>query len=307
MDRIPADAYQALRDALASITWYKQNFRRVLHALLRDQPQLIVGLDFESPKREVADQLVDRLLANEAVLRSTTTRLIVEVSAFDHFPDIERLQEPDRTERLTQAVAAVGVLRNVMTRISVDRAKLDAEGLENDARAAQEAALRRFDDDVRSLRERFLALESSTRPHERGYALERLLADLFELFDMEPRLAYSANDEQIDGSLRFDTDDYIVESKWVKEPISRATADVFAEKVRRKAKNALGLFIAVNGFAATALERYRESTPFLTMDGADLFAVLDGRIRLDELMKAKRRHANETGSCYMPVSRALAR
>ncbi|WP_454859576.1 restriction endonuclease [Promicromonospora soli] len=122
---------------------------------------------------------------------------------------------------------------------------------------------------------------------------------------MEPRLAYRTAAEQIDGSLTFNTDDYIVEAKWLSGSVDRAAADAFAAKVRRKGKNALGLFVAVNGFSSVALDTYREGTPFLTMDGADIFLVLDGRIRLDDLLRAKRRHANETGSCSLPAAQLL--
>jgi hypothetical protein len=41
----------------------------------------------------------------------------------------------------------------------------------------------------------------------------------------------------------------------------------------------------------------------MTMDGADIICVLDQRARLDDLLRRKKRHANETGECYYPVSR----
>lgn len=74
---------------------------------------------------------------------------------------------------------------------------------------------------------------------------------------MAPRLSYSLEREQIDGSLSFDTDDYIVEARWQQDPVSRADADIFAAKVRRKAKNALRLFVSVNGFSRKALDQYQ--------------------------------------------------
>ena len=64
----------------------------------------------------------------------------------------------------------------------------------------------------------------------------------------------------------------------------------------------MGLIVSVNGFADTALEQYKESTPFIALDGRDLFMVLDGRVRLDDLLRAKRRHANETGACYLAAT-----
>jgi hypothetical protein len=100
----------------------------------------------------------------------------------------------------------------------------------------------------------------------------------------------------------FDTDDYIVEARWREEAVSRGDADIFAAKVRRKGKNAVGLFVSVNGFTKDAREQYREATPFITMDGNDLFLALDQRVRLDDVIKSKKRHANETGDCYLPAS-----
>src|SRR5262249_41940034 len=107
--------------------------------------------------------------------------------------------------------------------------------------------------------------------------------------------------EQIDGSFTFDTDDYILEARWRADPADRGDGDIFASKVRRKGKNAVGLFVSVNSLTAALKQAYDESTPFITMDGADIYAVLDGRIRLDDLIRIKKRHANETGSCYLPA------
>jgi hypothetical protein len=41
------------------------------------------------------------------------------------------------------------------------------------------------------------------------------------------------------------------------------------------------------------------------MDGGDLMAILDERIRLDDMLRRKKRHMNETGSCYFPASEML--
>ena len=66
-------------------------------------------------------------------------------------------------------------------------------------RAAQAAALRRFNEDLEALKSRFLNLQSESDVHARGYKFESLLADLFLLYDLEPRLAYKLALEQIDG------------------------------------------------------------------------------------------------------------
>ncbi len=97
-----------------------------------------------------------------------------------------------------------------------------------------------------------------------------------------------------------DTDDHILEAKWRTTAASREQADVFAAKVRTKGRNALGVFVIINGFTSTFIDRFAGSTPFITIDGEDLFMVLDDRIRLDAL-RAKRRQANDTGTRHYPV------
>ena len=295
MKRISTDAYQALRDALATVTWFKRQFESLVKALLRDQPDLVVGLNFADTKRNVADQLVEALMAREAKYQDVTLRLMLELAAKTSFPDIERLQEPDRSERLHEAKESVARLAAVTAPYAADAQELERLQAEQDAQRARAEELRRFDGDIADLKSRFLALHSSSDPRQRGYAFEALLTDLFKIFDMEPRLAYSLETEQIDGSLSFNTDDYIVEAKWLAESVDRAAVDVFDKKVGRKAKNALGLFVAVNGFSSPARKAYEQGTSFVTMDGTDLFTVLDGRLRLDDLLLAKLHHANETG------------
>jgi hypothetical protein len=304
MKRISTEAYQALRQALAVIVWNKRPFETYLRTALREHPELLGGLPFSEPKRVVADMLVDRLVENERKYQQVAVTLMLEVASMESFPNIELIKDQeDRELRLTDARNAVERLRHLTkdyAGVLSERERLEAD---QDARRAQEDAQRKFADEVDALRQRFLTLQDeSDDPQARGRAFERLLTDFFTLFDMEPRLAYNLEREQIDGSLSFDTDDYVVEARWRKEPVDRGDADIFAAKVRRKGKNALGLFVSVNGFTKDALEQYRESTPFITIDGADLYLALDQRIRLDDLLKTKKRHANETGNCYLPAT-----
>src|SRR5262249_6467944 len=143
---------------------------------------------------------------------------------------------------------------------------------------------------------------SATDVHARGRHFESVLHRMFEIHDMEPRLSYSVDYEQIDGSINFDTDDYLLEAKWWKGAVDRNEADVFAAKICRKGRNTLGMCISVNGFTEGFRNAHHASgTPFITADGDDLFHVLDGRVSLSELLRRKRRHLNDTGSCWFPA------
>jgi hypothetical protein len=307
LKKISAAAYQALRDAIPAITWNKRPFETFLRTALREHSELLIGLNFTDTKRAVADELVDRLIGDEGKYRDVTLRLMLEISSMTRFPNLEQLKDPeDRKLRIAEADAAVGLLRYIIKDYSNDIAEAEKQQAALQAFAAQAAALRRFTEDLEGLKARFLDLQSETDAHARGYAFESLLADLFLLYDLEPRLAYTLVTEQIDGSYTFDTDDYIVEARWRADPADRGDGDIFAKKVQRKGKNAVGLFVSVNGFTEPFKTAYRESTPFIIMDGADLYMIFDNRVRLDDLIRAKKRHANETGSCYLPASQVVS-
>ena len=58
-------AYSALGEALAVIYWNKKPFESFLRTTLRDYPELLVQLNFSETKREISEQLVYLLAANE--------------------------------------------------------------------------------------------------------------------------------------------------------------------------------------------------------------------------------------------------
>lgn len=237
MQRIRTEAYQALRQALPAITWNKRPFESYLRTALRGHPELLAGLNFTDTKRSVADALVDRLVQGEMRYQQATIDLMLEVASMTTFSNIEAIADPaDRTLRLEQARRAVADLAKLVEPYSQARSERERVEAELASTKALNEATQRFMQEIDALKDRFLALSSSTDVHDRGRQLERLLTELFCLFDMEPRLAYSLPNEQIDGSLTFDTDDYIVEARWRQAPVSRGDADVFAAKVRRKGK-----------------------------------------------------------------------
>lgn len=303
VQRVDPLAYNALAYALAVVYWYKNPLARLLRAALRDVPEILTQLDFNAPKRETAGRLVELLMANEARYREVTIALMLTVGKMDTFPDLAKHEDADRLT--AQAQAAVAEVRH-WTERHQEILEAQAEYARDIATEAEAAKRNRgFSEALGALRVQFLGLSGMSDPHARGRALETFLNELFRLFDLDPRAAYSLEREQIDGAFSFDTDDYVLEAKWWKTPMSRESLDVFAAKVRRKGKNALGLYVSVNGFTSDALQEYADSTPFTTMEGMDLMTVLDERVRLDDLLRRKKRHMNETGSCHYPATQML--
>jgi hypothetical protein len=252
----------------------------------------------------VSYELVDRLSANEGRYQQTTIQLMTAVASMERFQDLESLEDADA--RVAEARKAVAEVRRWTEQYSHALAEQERMEIARVAAAQQVAAARKFSIEIEALRQRFLGMYAMTNAQQRGYDFQDFLDKLFVLSEMEPRLSYVLEREQIDGSVSFDTDDYIVEARWWKDSVGRGDADIFATKVRRKGKNALGIFISVNGFSGDALKEYSQQTPFLAIDGTDLMCVLDQRVGLDELIRRKKRHANETGHCYFAATRMIA-
>ncbi|SEO01340.1 restriction endonuclease [Actinacidiphila rubida] len=300
--KIHPDAYGALVEALTTINWNRNAYQQDIRRRLRDHPELFARLDFSNgvTKRETSNQLVSLLMAEEKRYRELTVEMMTDISKLDTFPNLTK--QVDAEDLLTQARDAVANLQKWAGRhaeIAEEREKFSAELA---AHRDQVAKTRGFSEVLDELRQEFLSLHGMTDRQRAGIEFEGFLHRLFTLFDLQPTLAYSLSGEQIDGSIYHDTNHYIVEAKWLAGTVEAKHLRDFDGKVRFKGKNALGLFVSVNGFSEGGKDLFRQATSFVTMDGGDLFCVLDGRIRMDELLARKSEHANRTGDCYFPAT-----
>lgn len=242
-------------------------------------------------------------MSNEAKYQALTISLMLSIAKMDSFPNLQN--QEDSHNKIATAKSAVSELQK-WTKHHTDIAQAHEKYAKEIAQATNNAAKNRaFSQSIQKLHQQFMELHKSNNPQERGIALETFINQLFGLYDLEPRCAYSLEREQIDGAFSFDTDDYVLEARWWKKPVGREHLDVFAKKVERKGKNALGLCVSINGFTKDALEEYKNSTPFITMDGGDLLLILEERLRLDDLLKRKKRYANETGDCFFPATQLI--
>ena len=302
--RIAPEAYDALIDALSLVYWNKQPFERFLRLSLEGHPELLGRLSFELPKRQVAAELVMVLAQREDQYQDLTLSLMLQLSGMEDFPNL--LVQTDREDLVERATAAVARLRKWTTRygeIADEHERLRAEQERQRAASEQRRSLARL---LADLETRFLALHGERDRQKRGLALQDLLNELFCAVDLNPRKAFTLQDEQIDGAFTFNTDDYLLEAKWEGSPAAREDVDVLAQKVQRKGKNTLGLFVAISGFSAPAVRAHSNcGSGLVFMDATDLLAVLRGWISLSELLEAKRRHLSETGHPLLPAGKLL--
>lgn len=147
------------------------------------------------------------------------------------------------------------------------------------------------------LRGEFYKLVASSDRQAAGFALEKLLNRLFNLFDLNPRSSFRVTGEQIDGSFELDHETYLLEAKWETRPVNEAALLVFRGKVEGKSAFTRGLFLSINGFtpeALLAIPKGKQPT-FILADGGDLSPVFEQAVRLDELLRQKVNNLAATG------------
>ena len=303
--RISANAIAALKDALTAAFWFKRDLYNYAKAAVGGEPKFL-GIDWTSPdhyKRDSVNLFVDRLVREQDDHQDLLLALLVDVAAMTGFPGLQRADDPE--PKIAAAREAVARLRAVVQ--PYERALMERQANRERFDAARVAAdeRRATSQRVAELRARYL--EVVTMPAQaRGYALEALLRDVLDAFDLDPRASFRVVGEQIDGGLTFGGEYFLLEAKWQQNPTPRDDLDVFSAKVRRRGENTLGLFVAINGFEPSGVEIHSGNrSPIVLMDGADLYAVLEDRIDLRDLFGRKRRETSMTGRVLLTAAEIL--
>ena len=296
--RLSPTAIQALQEAMSVIYWYKDDLKRFLVAGLRGTA-LVNRANWDNPKRQIVSDLVGILCADQDRYLGELQFLLKEVSDFRDFSHLERLE--DGRKKAAEARQAVRRLHELV---------IHDEGMKQQQEVAEryrEEAARR---DVREaivaglekLNQRYTALVVNRDTQKRGFELEKVMYELFRLFDLDPKASFRITGEQIDGAFTLQGVDYLFEAKWT-GLVAAKDMDVFASKVQRKLDNTLGLMLSVDGFQGDGVTAHSKQRPVLIlMNGADLMAVFDRRIDFVELLVRKRRHASQTGNILLEFS-----
>jgi len=153
---------------------------------------------------------------------------------------------------------------------------------------------------LQALRKDLFDLRSMT-PQPRGFAFETYLTRLFAEFCLEPRKSFRNTGEQIDGSFLLDQEIYLLEAKWTEAPVGVAEMRAFHGKLD-KAAWTRGLFISYNGFSDVGLAAFGQARQMVCVNGQDIYDGLGREIPLTDILRAKVRHAAETGEPFAPLA-----
>jgi hypothetical protein len=302
--KIAPAAIVALKRALTAIYWYKEDLQSFLTTSL-DDPRILSRINWSDVKRQIVSDVIDRMAANQAMYSDQLIHLMLEVVKIDDFSHLARLEDGQSKVRVAkEAVTALKTLVEAHEDILHDRRKSEERRAAARERSDATAGIQHK---LTELRNKYLSLLPSDH-QRRGFILEKILIELFELFDLDPHASFRVVGEQIDGAFTFESIDYLFEGKWHNEPVGSAHLHVLSGKLSGKLDNALGLFLSINGFSTDGIAAYSLGGRrlILLMDGMDLMAVLEERITLPELLRRKRRHASQTGNIFLPIAEILA-
>lgn len=295
--RLSPAAIIALKEALCAAYWYKSDLRSFLQQCLSN-PAVLATLDWGNYKRQIVSDLVDYLIRKPDKYLGDIEQLCHEICSISSFRHLEQLD--DGSKKVEHARKAIAHLKSLVTPHElVEKEKEDL--FQRQERAADKLkanlAMRQKLEEIKA---RYIALVLSQDVQARGYELEKLMYDVFELFDLDPKASFRNTGEQIDGSFTLEGTDYLFEAKWRQESVDAVALDGFASKVRRKLENTLGIFLSINGFSSEGISAHTlGGAVIILMDGTDLMAVFEERIDLVSLLLRKKRHAAQTGNIYL--------
>lgn len=297
--RLSPAAIIALKEALCSIYWYKSDLRSFL-SNCTNNPAFIGSLDWDNYKRQIVADLIDELTNDQETHIGALTKLCYEVTSITTFTHLEQLDGGEQKAR--RARDAVEQLKQL---IEPHQDKVKDEESAEKRRKERAEKLKRNNavrEKLREINTQFMKIATGSNPQARGFDLERLMYDLFELFDLDPKASFKNTGEQIDGAFSLEGTDYLFEAKWQKDLVGVQDLDAFSSKVQRKLDNTLGVFLSMNGFSPDGIAAHSTGRPsVILMDGADLMAVLEERIDFVTLLLRKKRHAAQTGNIFLHI------
>jgi len=294
----------ALKEALCSVYWYKSELRGFLQLCLSN-PGILSNFNWENYKRQIASDVVDHLVTNSAAHLGDLTKICYELCKITDFSHLRPLD--DGPQKVEKARTAINQLKQLV------EPHQDIKKEQDDIKHRQELAAKKLRDNaavrqkLETIKTRYMALVGSDNAQGRGFELERVMYELFELFDLDPKASFKNLGEQIDGAFSLDGTEYLFEAKWHKDLVNKADLAVFSDKVRTKLENTLGIFLSINSFSPDGVAAHQAGgASILLMDGGDLMAVFEERIDFTSLLLRKKRHAAQTGHIYLSYHQMVA-
>lgn len=205
----------ALKDAVVKVFWTKPEMRKHLERC-RVPAKLIAAQDWGRFKYHIVNPIMDQLNSSKDGL-APLRRSIQDTLSFkkcDHL-----LWLTDGKVKKAEAEESVSRLQKLVSEHDSTVKAADENRRVRLERQAESARGALFQQKLADLREKFLTLSLSPDAQGKGFALEGVLYDLFNLFDLNPKNSFRRVGEQIDSAFSLRGDHFLLEAKWQKLPV----------------------------------------------------------------------------------------
>ena len=212
------------------------------------------------------------------------------------FEDFSTCWPEDRLEAegLVSRIRSVVDVKDSFTRM---RHAHDAEVSKNLANKRRELdALEQRRENLATIHNDFKRLFSMEDAHERGRLLEGVLNRLFKANDILVRESFTlvtepehGVGEQIDGVVEIDGEIYLVEMKWLTEPVGVPEVSQHLVRVFNRSASR-GIFISYSDYTAPAIDVCKESlsqTVVVLSTLQEFVILLESDMGLEQFLKAK--------------------
>lgn len=159
-----------------------------------------------------------------------------------------------------------------------------------------------FNIDYNQIATRLLDIENESTQQRKGYAFERFIFWMFELFGLDPKAPYKTETDQIDGSFKLGDSTVLIETKYHHNIIDKTDLVLFQDKLEHKSNHTRGLFISYSEVSNNAISYFSNQSPRITiMYASEIFQLCQYHVNLAKILKMKFRYLDETGCVWCPV------
>ncbi|PZN96994.1 MAG: hypothetical protein DCF31_02320 [Alphaproteobacteria bacterium] len=292
---IPLDVKQTLKRCMLALFWPKKDIVEFLRSVECPESilsSLVIAGPEASSRRDIITEVISALGKRPDRGHATYQLMVDRLSNWTHF-DRYWFEEQKKLDR-EEADLAIASLRNSVTLRNTRTARQRETSAKTKFAAAKTA-------DLSALKTAFAKVHGAEMsPQARGKLFERFLKELFDRQSIKMGDPFEIVGEQIDGSFKFEGENYIVEAKWQDPSTSTGDLYKFAHKVDGK-MHGRGLFVSVNGYSKDSLSAILHGKHIKTIlvDGEDLVHILEGLLTLEDTLDFKIRSAQTRGDVYV--------
>lgn len=292
-----------MRTCILSIFWPKKE----ILAFFKDNN--CSSNDLKGVEKNLSDlkrpQIIDILFSNLNIRSDkglgqyrSMLRSLIEWRSFDPywFKEMGKLNKEDAQRNINHLKAIQEIRDAKQHQLRKEREKIENE------RYSKKKSLEELSNQFTNLYRGKDENNKTINLQQRGYLFESFLRDLAINNSIMVTNSIKIKGEQIDGTIKFDGENYILEAKWQDALTATDALYHFGYKVDGKFYGR-GIFISVNGFSSDSYKALVTGRRFqmILIDGADLTCVTEGLISFTELLDKKISAAQTAGKIYVDV------